>query len=125
MPFKIATPCRCPGCGALTREPFCADHKSYEKAVKTDYEKRYASNRDPRYKTQRWVKSRAHHAAKNPLCADCLLEGRVVPMKIVDHVEEVKDGGDFFNPKNFRSLCTEHHNRKTADEKKKRGCRVI
>ena len=123
MPYKIATPCRRPGCSELTRDNFCVSHKDYEKAIKTDYEKRYSGKRDPRYKTARWVKSRNSYAARNVLCEECLAEGKVTPMKIVDHIEEVKDGGEFFDPENFRSLCAEHHNRKTADEKKKRACR--
>ena len=44
-------------------------------------------------------------------------------MDVVDHVHEILDGADPFDPDNLQSLCTECHNRKTGDEAKKRARR--
>ena len=65
------------------------------------------------YKTTAWRKLRAWHAKANPLCEDCKKEGRATQVQIVDHVIEIKDGGEPLNPKNLRSLCRMHHNKKT------------
>jgi 5-methylcytosine-specific restriction endonuclease McrA len=40
---------------------------------------------------------------------------------IVDHIIEIKDGGDKFNKSNLQTLCIGCHNIKTSDERKKRG----
>ena len=46
--------------------------------------------------------------------------GLVVPMDVVDHVVEIKDGGDLLSDKNARSLCNKCHAKKTAMKKQQR-----
>lgn len=100
-------------------------------------------NPDKRYQSQSWKKAREIHKSKNttvtneqftiicqlnPLltytkgtisnhfCIDCYLEGKLKPMKVVDHKVRVKDGADFYNDENYQSLCEVHHNKKSANE---------
>jgi 5-methylcytosine-specific restriction enzyme A len=72
----------------------------------TDYRKRL--NRSI-YNT-RWNKLRLYHLARNPLCARCAKEGKLVGAGIVHHV--IPHKGDkklAYDPKNLESLCKRHH----------------
>ena len=40
---------------------------------------------------------------------------------IIDHIEEIKDGGDRLNQDNLMTLCLPHHNQKTNWAKAKRN----
>ena len=120
----LPTACSHPGCPEITKERFCHKHKGYEKAVQKDYESR--REHDPFYNSPQWRKARKMHLARHPLCQDCLDEGIITASKpgsplIVDHVEEIKDGGRRLDPKNFRTRCQEHHNRKTGETRKRRN----
>jgi 5-methylcytosine-specific restriction endonuclease McrA len=66
---------------------------------------------DPFYSSTYWKKVRADYKARFPLCAECLLAGRVAPMKVVDHIVPRRRGGDESDG-NLQSLCETHHNRK-------------
>ena len=123
MGRRLAKSCGYSGCKEITRERYCHRHKPQEQAVKADYEQRYVKrgSRDPRYQSPRWRKARKDYKGKHQLCEDCLDDDRIVSMRIVDHIVEVKDGGDFWDPRNFRSLCAEHHNRKTGKMRKIRN----
>ena len=56
----------------------------------------------------------------NPICKWCEEEGRVTPGQIVDHIVEIKDGGQTLSFDNLQTLCLPHHNQKTAWAKMKR-----
>jgi hypothetical protein len=49
-------------------------------------------------------------------CIECYKEGKLKPMHTVDHNKRVKDGADFYDDTNYRSLCESHHARKSAKE---------
>lgn len=66
------------------------------------------------YKTRGWRKLRAAYVRQYPICEDCREQGRATPVDVVDHVTEIKDGGDPLAWDNLRSLCHAHHNAKTA-----------
>lgn len=53
-------------------------------------------------------------------CAMCLHLFKASEL-IVDHIVEIKDGGDKFNKENLQTLCVGCHNIKTSRERKKRG----
>lgn len=72
------------------------------------------------YSTQRWRRLSKKKRAVNPFCEDCELDGVMNPCDIVDHVVEIKDGGEPFLWSNLRSLCHAHHNAKTAKERERR-----
>lgn len=73
------------------------------------------------YGTYKWKKLRKAYKDEHPLCEDCLIYDIHTPVAVVDHVIELEDGGDPYDPANFRSLCHTCHNRKTARERKKRN----
>lgn len=56
----------------------------------------------------------------NPLCAECDRHTLVTPGEVVDHVKELKDGGDPWDVDNLMALCHACHAKKTGEEVKKR-----
>ncbi len=61
---------------------------------------------------------------KQPLCEDCLNQGVGTEATVVDHIKEFKKGNTeheqwllFIDTDNHRSLCSSHHNAKTARER--------
>ncbi|MDY3213415.1 HNH endonuclease [Pyramidobacter sp.] len=73
------------------------------------------------YQSTEWRKLRGAYRRAHPLCEECLREGRTEPAVIVDHVEEIADGGDPYDWDNLRSMCLACHNRKTAAERRRRA----
>jgi len=73
------------------------------------------------YKTKEWKKLRAWYVKANPLCVFCKAEGRATPVKIVDHIMPIKQGGAPLSVENLQSTCVAHHNKKTAEDKLKYG----
>ena len=61
------------------------------------------------------VDRRRRWLAVNPLCAHCLLEGRVRAGDEVDHVIPLHAGGAD-DASNLQTLCSAHHKTKTAAE---------
>ena len=50
----------------------------------------------------------------------CLAQEKIIPANVVDHIISIKDGGEALEVKNLQSLCTMHHNQKSAREGNKR-----
>ncbi len=99
---------------ALHGSSYCAEHKPAP----------LAKIADAFYLSPRWRRFRDWYITKHPLCETCQAEGRTVPAVIVDHIQELQDGGALFDESNAMSLCRACHNRKTSEEKRKRGARV-
>jgi 5-methylcytosine-specific restriction enzyme A len=74
---------------------------------------------DPFYRTALWLRTRAAHLAREPLCRACKALGRVTPGREVDHVIPIAQGGDRTAQDNLQSLCSPHHRDKTAREQGK------
>jgi 5-methylcytosine-specific restriction protein A len=72
---------------------------------------------DPRYRSYAWKQLRAKVIAERQCEGRC---GGIFPVKYVDHIKEVRDGGEFFDPANLQALCAPDHALKTAEEKDKR-----
>ena len=72
------------------------------------------------YGTARWQRLRNSHIRMYPLCAECARNALVKPGEVVDHVIEIKDGGDPWDPDNLQALCKEHHQKKSGEEIRKR-----
>ena len=70
------------------------------------------------YGTAFWKKQRKIQLSKNPLCAACLLEGKVVQAEHIDHVFPHRQDQSKFKSNLFKSLCVSHHTLKTQEENK-------
>lgn len=71
------------------------------------------------YKTAAWQSIRARQLSKNPLCAACLIDGRITQANHVDHVFPwAAIGGQAFTRNLFQSLCSECHGIKSGLEKR-------
>ena len=60
--------------------------------------------------TYKWQKARARHLMHNPLCVMCMVDDRINPATVVDHI--IPHRGDmalFWNRDNWQSLCATHH----------------
>lgn len=112
--------CSFGGCNqiALTNNYRCEKHVvSY--TPKKRYEHHYHQGKNI-YTSTRWVKLRKQFIRHNPICAHCEAQGIITPAYTVDHIIEIKDGGEIWDIDNLQSLCNPCHNTKTGDEKKKR-----
>jgi 5-methylcytosine-specific restriction enzyme A len=70
------------------------------------------------YNDARWRARRKLQLQKQPLCEDCLAEGKTTPATIVDHVEPHQGNLTKFLTGPLRSLCKRHHDAKWADDKR-------
>jgi 5-methylcytosine-specific restriction protein A len=68
----------------------------------------------------RWQRLREAHLASEPLCRMCLQAGRITPAVLVDHIVPINDGGAVLDDDNLQSLCRSCHDKKTADDIRKR-----
>ena len=119
MPTAPMKPCSRPGCGGLTAGRYCDDHQGYGRQKKAAGSR--GKKTQPIYGTAAWQRFRDWYKSENPLCEDCLEMGRTVPVYCVDHIIELRDGGEALSKDNARSLCRRCHARKTAAEKRKRN----
>jgi len=81
--------------------------------------------RDHFYGTTAWRKFRAWYIKQHPLCEVCKRNGKLVSAYLVDHIVEIKDGGDKLSADNAQSLCCRCHAQKTAIARKKRLSGVV
>lgn len=118
MPRSAKHPCPHPGCGALVdySARYCPAHQPDKTAQRVyDQQKRPEAKF---YHGARWQRLRRWFLRLHPLCVSCLAMGRIEPARIVDHVKEIRDGGDRYDPDNLQALCFACHNLKTTSEKK-------
>lgn len=97
-------PCSEPGCPALTASGgYCAAHRN--RRWRQHQDKTAARGYGAAHR--RWGKA---VLKRDPLCIDCLAEGRSTPVTDADHID-----GDPFNRQldNGRGLCRKCHNRRT------------
>ena len=93
---------RCPSCAAQS-------NRMYDKVYRNKEASKF-------YHSREWRQARDRHLKKHPLCVVCNR-----PADIVDHKDEISDGGCKLCPENLQSMCQTHHNQKTADTTKRRG----
>ena len=72
------------------------------------------------YNSKQWRSVRSLYISKNPLCEWCKKQGITAPADVVDHIVEIKDGGDTLSESNLQSLCHAHHNKKSAQARAER-----
>jgi 5-methylcytosine-specific restriction endonuclease McrA len=70
---------------------------------------------DIRYHTKRWQQLRNTIIRRDGrTCATpgCTTDMNRPSILIVDHITEIRDGGDFWNPNNLQILCKPHNTAK-------------
>jgi len=106
----ISLKCRELGCknNKTSRSTFCVDHGGGITEKGKENSKLYA--------TGYWKKQRQIQLSQNPLCASCLLNGKVVSAEHIDHVFPHRQDGLKFKKNLFQSLCASCHTLKTQEE---------
>ncbi len=70
--------------------------------------------------TARWRAVRKIKLAQDPLCQDCIEQDLVVPATQVHHLEPLVRRPDLaYSMENLLSVCTMHHARREAEERKR------
>ena len=105
--------CKAPGC----KERFTDLKESYCEAHRKELARQYnQTQRDPEivafYKSEAWQKARKAKLSIDPLCEVCLKAQRTVVATVVDHIHEVRHGGDRLDMANLQSLCASCHSKK-------------
>jgi 5-methylcytosine-specific restriction protein A len=110
MPRKPKRPCSFPGCGCLTDEQYCDEHK---KITERQYN-RYLRDPDTNKRYGRaWRRIRLQYIQLHPLCEQCEKEGRLTSAEEVHHILSLADGGTN-DAGNLMALCKSCHSRITA-----------
>jgi 5-methylcytosine-specific restriction protein A len=86
-----------------------------EKEARRAYDQRSGSARERGY-TWQWEKESKAYLAENPLCAECMRQGRVSAATCVDHIIPHRGNMElFWDRDNWQGLCaTPCHAAKTA-----------
>ena len=72
---------------------------------------------EPRYNTTRWRRVREQVLQGNPLCVNCQTLGLLTVAQMVDHIEPVRLGGEFWAMDNLQPLCNSCHGVKSQSER--------
>jgi 5-methylcytosine-specific restriction protein A len=99
-------PCNALGCPTLTRARHCQMHGANRTSA--DARQLYAS--------EAWRRVRAQVLSEEPVCRQCMDDGRVVPTTDCDHILKLSIVGlaRALDRSNLQGLCHECHARKTA-----------
>ena len=93
--------------------------RSNRSAIQRAYDRNKRKNVEF-YHSSAWRKLRAWHVKQYPICMECKKNGRATPVDVVDHIEEISDGGARLDASNLMSLCHAHHNMKSAKVREER-----
>ena len=85
------------------------------KQARKEYTK--GAYKEPRYNTQQWRNVRALILQDSPLCKACEEVGLITLAQMVDHINPVRLGGDFWDRDNLQPLCNSCHASKSAKER--------
>jgi hypothetical protein len=102
--------CRELGCKSdkTWNSTFCNEHGGGLTTKMKDNKKLYA--------TKYWQKQRQIQLSRHPLCAACMVNGKIVQALHIDHVFPHRQNTDRFKINLFQSLCAPCHTLKTQDE---------
>ncbi|MBT8489695.1 MAG: HNH endonuclease [Deltaproteobacteria bacterium] len=119
MPYRQ---CKKPGCVELVPayggNGYCQKHAKEDEQRARERKRLYDANRGTaaqRGYGAKWQRAREVYLSKNPLCAHCRKENKIIAAIVVDHI--VPHRGDmklFWDQSNWQPLCDYHHNLKTA-----------
>jgi len=114
MPVRAGRNCTRPGCPGIVRDGVCSVCGSVRSERNQQYDARRGTAAQRGYGA-RWRKLRAMQLRRQPLCEQCIKNGRIVTATEVHHIEAKRDGGpDAFE--NFMSLCKSCHSKVTAEQ---------
>lgn len=108
---KSATQSRCPKCSSTYSKSY---HKQYDKNHRDKESKKVYDTKQWRVHTRPAILLRDGYR-----CVKCNILGTSNNL-VIDHIKELRDGGDKYNYSNLQTLCISCHKRKTDDEKRKR-----
>lgn len=109
MALKPSRPCRYPGCGVLTRDGYCAQHKPRQA------DRRQSAQWHSWYSLPIWTDDlRPGQLLREPFCRECARHGIRTPATDVDHIRDHRGDWVLFTAQdNLQSLCHSCHSRKT------------
>ncbi len=85
--------------------------------LKTHKPHAFQGPKTPSLYNWKWRKAAKQFLIENPLCAECLRQGKTELAEVVDHIRPHKgDLALFWNSENWQPLSRVCHNRKTAAE---------
>ena len=105
MPTKLRTPCRHVGCPALVDHPtgYCDKHRQQ---AHTAYRQSRPDQAEQKiYRSRRWTELSKRKRQTDPLCEQCLQQGKITPATLVHHKIPIRDGGDPWDWANLESCC--------------------
>lgn len=118
MASKSLRFCNYPGCNELSRGTYCEKHQAVMDEKRADDKARPSAAKQGYDRA--WQRCRDAHLAKNPLCVDCLKDGRVTPATLVHHATRLVEGGRRLDPDNLVSLCATCHAERHKDDRWKK-----
>jgi len=121
MNSKPLRPCNKPGCGQLTHDGYCEQHKTAKAENNRYYDKYHRSDRSKQfYHSASWKRARdLIRIRDNGLCIECLNQKRITVGTIVDHIIPIKQNWNKrLDENNLQLLCQSCHNKKTGSERK-------
>lgn len=90
----------------MTSERFCAEHARQEK----EHYDSTRRNSHQRGYNKIWQKVRNVKINKDPLCEECLKQGKIVPADVVHHIIPINERPNLrLVIENLISLCITHH----------------
>lgn len=112
MPIKPGRNCTRAGCAGIVRGGVCSVCGDLRRTPRQAHDRKRGSAAQRGYGV-RWRKLRATQLAMEPLCRECLANGRTTAATDVDHIVARRDGGSD-GYENLQSLCHSCHSSKTA-----------
>ena len=115
MPYTPKRGCRYPGCSRRAESgAYCAEHAPQTRPAWDGADERRGNPAQRGY-DNKWRAARRSFLAENPLCAECMKEGRYTAATVVDHITPHRgDRALFWDRNNWQPLCGRHHAIKTA-----------
>ncbi len=108
MPFKPKRPCTYSGC-VLFAEPNSSQCEKHKRKERERYDASRANSGERGYDAA-WQRAREVKAMQDPLCEECLRQGRDKALDVVHHIKPVETHPELrLDPDNLQSLCTAHH----------------
>lgn len=120
-------PCEIPGCPNLVEHGYCEVHAN--KAPKADNRKNFKKldcKKDARtikfYSGAAWNRTRNAYRKVQPLCEECLRNGKITPSQLVHHkkklTEILREGLNPYNFQYLEALCNNCHLKELRSYKK-------